>query len=412
MLRTLVAVLLSAAAVAFPATARAGAFTAPLAAPALAPALPPGFSESVVWDKLGNPTALAFADDGGVFVATKAGVIYRFDGLDDRTPTEFADLSAEVHDFWDRGLLGLAVDPDGGDVYVAYSHDTGWGDTCPNGGTDGSCVIDARLSRLDENGDEHVLIDGEFCQQFPSHSIGTLAFGPDGMLYLSAGEGAAFYWTDFGQVKGNPCHDPPNPTGPIGLPDSQGGALRAQSFRRPEGQATTLNGAILRLDPATGEAAPGNPATGDANRRRIVAYGFRNPFRFTFRPGTHEIWAGDVGQDAWEEIDRIPDVTRVRNYGWPCYEGDGRQSGFDALDVDSCETLYGEGGATEPYFAYSHADEVVDGDGCGNSQSSVSALTFYEGPAFPAAYDGALFFGDYARGCIWVMPLVNGQPST
>ena len=210
----------------------------------------PGFTETTVWSGLGNPTVVRFAPDGRVFVATKAGMIYTFDGVDDPTPTVFADLRDRVQDFWDRGLLGLAIAPDGR-VFVAYSHDTGWGDSCPDGGTaPPGCKIDGRLSRIDASGVEHVLIT-DFCQQFPSHSVGTLAFGPDGMLYLSAGEGAHFDYADFGQI-GNVCGDPPNPGGDIGPPDSQGGALRAQAFRRPLAQPFTPDG----TDPAHRSGPP------------------------------------------------------------------------------------------------------------------------------------------------------------
>ena len=63
----------------------------------------------------------------------------------------------------------------------------------------------------------------------------------------------------------------------------------------------------------------------DANARRIIAHGLRNPFRMTIRPGTNEVWVGDVGWNTWEEINRIADpLGTVENFGWPCYEGDGR----------------------------------------------------------------------------------------
>src|SRR5262249_13696556 len=152
---------------------------------------------------------------------------------------------------------------------------------------------------------------------FPSHSIGDLAFGPDGDLYVSAGEGANFDNPDWGQFGGdlsgtptqkNPCGDPPAGAGGTETPPSApGGALRAQSPRRDGGPAL-LNGALLRLNPTTGAGAAGNPNAGssDANRRRIVAYGFRNPFRFAFRPNTSDLWLGDVGWNDWEEIERIP----------------------------------------------------------------------------------------------------------
>ena len=361
--------------------------------------LPAGFSETTVWTGLVNPTVVRFAPGGRVYVATKAGLIYTFDSVDDPTPTVFADLRAQVQDYWDRGLLGMAIAPDGR-VFVAYSHDTGWGDTCPNGGTGGmGCTIDGRLSWIDASGGEHLLIS-DFCQQFPSHSVGSLAFGPDGMLYMSAGEGAHFDYADFGQI-GNVCADPPNPGGAIGPPNSQGGALRAQAFRRPLEQAFTPDGSILRLD-------PDHPVIDRAN---VVAYGFRNPFRFTFRPGTNDIWLGDVGWTTWEELNRVPVDGTVRNYGWPCYEGAGRQSSYDALNVTTCETLYAEGSATPPAFTYNHAANVVDGDGCAPGDSSISAVSFYTGTAFPAAYRGGLFFGDYARDCIWFVPLgADGQP--
>ncbi len=79
------------------------------------------------------------------------------------------------------------------------------------------------------------------------------------------------------------------------------------------------------MNPDTGAAFSGNP--GGAGDDRIVAYGLRNPFRFTVRPGTNELWIGDVGWAAWEEIDRHQNPTaQVRNFGWPCYEGNGAVS--------------------------------------------------------------------------------------
>ena len=109
------------------------------------------------------------------------------------------------------------------------------------------------------------------------------------------------------------------------------------------GDPTTLDGSLLRVDPSSGVGGSGNPLAGstDANERRVIAHGFRNPFRFAFRPGTSELWVGDVGWNDWEEIDRITTPTSsLRNFGWPCYEGTGRQSGYDGADVSICENLY------------------------------------------------------------------------
>jgi PKD repeat protein len=178
-----------------------------------------------------------------------------------------------------------------------------------------------------------------------------------------------------------------------------------------------LNGAILRVNPDTGDALPDNPMAGDPNpnRRRIIAYGLRNPYRFTFRPGTSEIWFGDVGWDTWEEINRLPDPLSptVRNYGWPCYEGDGRMGSYDSLSLNLCETLYAQGASavTPPYFAYMHGGLVDDDPSCPAGTSSTTGVLFYTATKFPAQYRGGLFFADYARNCIFFMPKgANGLP--
>ncbi len=169
---------------------------------------------------------------------------------------------------------------------------------------------------------------------------------------MSGGEGANFDATDFGQFGNpvNPCSDPAN----------EGGALRSQDLRSTA-DPTGLNGAILRLDPATGAALPTNPNFGssDANARRIIAYGLRNPFRFTFRPGTSEIWAGDVGWNTWEEIDRVTNPTGpLTNFGWPCYEGNAAQSGYQSANLPLCQSLYSGAGQTAPYYTYNHGSRV------------------------------------------------------
>jgi hypothetical protein len=86
-------------------------------------------------------------------------------------------------------------------------------------------------------------------------------------------------------------------------PTAQGGALRSQDLRTT-GDPTSLDGAILRVNPDTGAASAGNPnaASSDLNARRIVAHGLRNPFRITVRPGTNEVFIGDVGWNTWEEV--------------------------------------------------------------------------------------------------------------
>ncbi|HEY5144019.1 MAG TPA: PQQ-dependent sugar dehydrogenase, partial [Solirubrobacteraceae bacterium] len=346
------------------------AFWAPPTASA-APILPTGFASSTLFSGLDLPTAVRFAPapDTRVFVAEKRGTIQEFDSPADTTPTQVIDLRAEVFNQWDRGLLGLAVDPQFPAqpyLYALYTRDALPGGTAPHWGTAGAdwddcpqdvdaanqCVVTGRIVKIRVNPATNVadpatppkvLLDG-WCQQFTSHSVGDLRFGPDGALYASGGDGASYDIVDYGQT-GSPCGDPSN----------EGGSLRSQDLLTT-GDPTGLDGAVVRIDPDTGAAWPANPATTgpDANADRIVASGLRNPFRFTLRPGTDELWIGDVGWTTWEEVDRAasPD-TRVENFGWPCYEGGRvgttersiRQPGFEAAGLGICQGLYAAPGA-------------------------------------------------------------------
>ena len=406
-----------------------------------AAALPEGFQEQVVFGGLTNPTSVEFSGDGRVFVAEKSGIVKVFDSLSDSTPEVFADLRTNVHNFWDRGLLGMALHPNFPAtpyVYVLYTYDAviggtapRWGvagqtsDGCPNppGATADGCVVSGRLSRLQAAGNqmtgpEQVLIE-DWCQQYPSHSVGSLAFGADGALYVTSGDGASFNFADYGQDGSpvNPCGDPPAGVGGAQTPPTaEGGALRSQDLRT-SGDPLGLDGTVLRVDPATGAGLPNNPMAGsaDANARRVIATGLRNPFRMTIRPGTNEVWLGDVGWSTFEELNRVPNPTdaTVENFGWPCYEGAGRQSGYDSLNLNICENLYaaGAGAHAAPYYAYNHSEKVVAGETCPMGTSSVAGVEFYEGGNYPDAYDGAIFFADYSRDCIWVMFQQGGQPA-
>ena len=210
----------------------------------------PGFQVATIISGLDTPTAMAFAPDGRIFVAERDGVIKAFDSENDPTPTTVVDLSTQVHSVADRGLLGLAVDPGFPArpyIYVLYIVDAQPGgtapfynDACPlspSGAKDG-CPAAGRLSRLTIGpnnqivGPEFVLIGGDYwCHQQQGHAVDHLAFGPDGALYASSGDGGTASFTDWGQHSGaadaivvpNGCGDPPAPAGqPLSLADDRG----------------------------------------------------------------------------------------------------------------------------------------------------------------------------------------------
>jgi glucose/arabinose dehydrogenase len=393
---------------------------------AFAAEVPAGFQDEVVLEKgLQSPTSFKFAPDGRTFVAEQDGEIkvYPKEAGPESAPTTFADLRAKVYQNGDHGLLGLALDPkfDAGRPYVyalyAFDHELGtpiskpfvpkWGDTCAH---EYECIVSGRLVQLTAEGDkakesggeveEKVLLEG-WCQQSNSHSIGDVEFGPEGALFVSGGEGAAYANTDYGQYE-NLCGDPPGPKGtPLTVPTAEGGSLRSQSL-------SLLSGTLLRVDPDTGEGWPGNPlaASSNANARRIIGDGFRNPFRFAINPRSGEAFVNNVGNVEYEEIDRFPlQSSTVYNSGWPCFEGLERNFQFEILGLEACDRLYNVSGSTSPpFFHYSHRTVVAPGDPCPTyNGSAISGSAFYEGSTYPEEYDGALFFADSVRGCIYAM---------
>jgi glucose/arabinose dehydrogenase len=424
--------------------------------------LPAGFRDQVVFSGLKEPTVIRFASGGPIYVAEKSGTILAYSGLGDATPTTFADLRTEANDSFDRGILGLAVDPGFPTrpyLYVLYTYDhilgapagevPKWGkvdssgdgcDAKPSGTGVDACPVSGRLVRLtataasgyekaaaDGSGAEEqkVLVEG-WCAQFSSHSLGALQFGPEGALYASAGEGADANNVDYGKLgwpNKNQCGDPPSGVGGNQAPPSaEGGALRSQDARTPfnplavNPDPTGLSGSLIRIDPDSGEGWPGNPlaASVDANERRLVGYGFRNPFRFSISPTSGRLFVGNVGWNSYEEIDRFkPDPSKPYNSGWPCYEGPSPQSNYQSLNLTLCQNLYAEPSATTaPFFSYSHGAGVYAGDSCPRSEgSAISGNAIYDGGAFPAEYDGALFFADSVRGCIYAMRAgKDGEP--
>lgn len=413
--------------------------------------LPSGFRDSVVLAGLDDPIAVSFSSDGRVFVAEKRGRVLVYEDLEDDAPGVFADLRTEVYDSGDRGIMGMELDPEfpvRPYVYVLYTYDhllgeagpaPKWGepddtgDDCPKpeSADVNACPVSGRLVRLQAGGlsgnqavGEEQLVE-DWCQQFSSHSVGDIQFDAAGNLYASGGDGASAFNTDYGQFgwpQKNQCGDPPTGIGGTQtVPTAEGGALRSQDAFTPnplglDTDPTGLDGSVIRVDPDTGEGVPGNPMFDslDANERRIVAYGLRNPFRFALDVGEGDLYIANVGWQEYEEINRFAvDPAAPYNFGWPCYEGPLRHFMYDGLDLDLCEALYDqEDTVSPPFYTYHYDGRVYPDDPCpSDSGSAVSGITVYRDDAFPSAYDGALFFADSVRSCIYAMlPDEHGEP--
>ncbi len=359
------------------------------------PETAPGFRDTVVLRGLEEPLGVAFASDGRIFVAEKRGTVKEFSDLKDRTPRVFADLGPRVFTNGDRGLFALALDPDFSKrpfVYVLYTFDgpvdardpLGRG-RCP-GLFEGACPVSGRISRLGADGSEVVLVAG-WCQQYPSHGVGDLALGAGGTLYASGGEGASYERVDTGDAR-NVCGDP------LG----EGGALRAQDLRTAS-DPPGVSGSVIAIDV-------------ERRRHRVVAYGLRSPFRFALRPGSSELWIGDVGSTRADELD-VADMRAGGpvNFGWPCYEGSSPLRSYDEAEIPICERLYEDGTVQAPAAVFDRDEDLVEGDGCGHGTQALSGLAFYRGGSYPERYRGALFFSDYVRRCLWAMlPGEDGRP--
>ena len=297
-----------------------------------------------------RPVALVFPGDGSGrgFLVEQPGQVMALTGEGNASP--FLDIRGRVSDRGnEEGLLGLAFDPDfvsNGYFYVYYT-----------AGSPRRSVISRFTVSPDgpEIADEVANPDSELIilevgQPFSNHNGGQILFGPDGLLYIALGDGGSA-----GDPGGN-------------------------------GQNTgTLLGSILRLDVSTLDAMGSyaipsdNPLLGVKGARpEIWAYGLRNPWRFTFDRETGDLWAADVGQDAFEEVDLIRPGL---NYGWNVMEG------------ESCFRSPGgpcDRAGLEPPVAVYGAKE-----GC-----SIIGGYVYRGSRLPGLY-GAYVYGDFCSGKIW-----------
>ncbi|MBY0507099.1 MAG: PQQ-dependent sugar dehydrogenase [Bryobacteraceae bacterium] len=293
---------------------------------------PTGFSDTTIASGLSSPTAMAFAPDGRLFICQQAGAV-RIVKNGSLLATPFVTLS--VDSAGERGVLGIAFDPDFNTNQYVYLYYTGSGSPKFN-----------RVSRFTANGD--VVTPGSEVPVFrlpdlstaTNHNGGAMHFGPDGKLYVAVGENA----------------NPP----------------LAQSM-------TSLMGKILRIN-ADGTIPADNPffSTTSGDLRAIWALGLRNPFTFGFQPETGRLFINDVGQNTWEEIN---DGVAAANYGWPATEGDFNASTFPFFQ--------------RPFYTYSHGGTP---GGCaitGGTFYNPASPTFpagYVGDYFFADYCGGWIY--------------------
>jgi len=296
-----------------------------------------------------NPVFLTYApgDPTRLFVLEQRGTIQVF--LNDPATAAkqtFLDIQGKVSSGGETGLLGLAFDPDyatNGFFYVNY--------------TSGQGGLHTVIARYQVTADPDVADDTsetillQYNQPFSNHNGGCLQFGPDGNLYIGAGDG-----------------------GSAGDPQGNGQSL------------TTVLGKILRIT-NTGAIPADNPFVGMGGgvREEIWAYGMRNPWRFSFDRATGELWCGDVGQDKIEEIDL---VTKGGNYGWNLFEGDQSYKNPGNVNINTTD---------RPITTYTHA-----------LGESVTGGYVYRGPGVPSLV-GLYLYGDFGSGRLWALDYAGGN---
>jgi glucose/arabinose dehydrogenase len=292
---------------------------------------------------LKEPTLVAGPPDGSkrLFVLEREGRVRVADADGSLQPTPFVDVSDNTSLGTEEGLLGLAFDPafiQNGYVYIDYT------------ARDASVQV-TRYAVSADNPDQADPSSAVTIMSIPKkskyHNGGTLAFGPDGYLYISIGDDEA--------------------------------SEQAQSL-------STIYGKILRIDVDSAQPyaiPPTNPFVSQAGARgEIWSYGFRNPWRFTFDASTGDMWIADVGDAASEEVDMQPASSQGgENYGWPMLEG------TECMDPTHCH----DRGLVAPLVTYGH-----------NMNCAVMGGYVYRGQTVPALM-GSYLFGDLCTGGVFTL---------
>ncbi len=315
-----------------------------------AAAAPQSVRATLVATATDKPTIIEFAPGvtDSIYVATKEGRIWVVrNGV--LQPTPALDISAQVVNVAESGLIGMVFDPDfqtNRYVYVAFNTGTQSGDSMISRFT----FAPGSTDLIDPNSE--TIIWGPFPQGSVAHKGGDLEFGPDGMLYHGIGDGGATIFN---------------------------GPEIAQDITSPKGK-------ILRFDVRAPfpHVPQNNPlAHAPGADPHIWAVGFRNPFRIDVDPVTGDIYVGDVGEGAWEEITRLPAGVPLINGGWPCVEG------LDCRAQTAC--LCVDPSIVPPIAAMAHSAP--------DSFCAVVGGLVYRGSAIPAL-QGQYLYGDFCSGYI------------
>jgi glucose/arabinose dehydrogenase len=307
---------------------------------------PPALSLTSVVSGLSNPVDLQFPDDGTgrMFIVQQSGSI-RIAMSGSLLPAPFLDITSQVDFGGEKGLLGLAFHPQFRQNHLFYVHYDR-----VSGGQMQSVIAEYQVSASDINlanpASERILLTLD--QPFPNHKGGQIVFGPDNFLYIGFGDGGS---------GGDPLRNGQN------LQTLLGKMLRIDADHQSSGKAYAI--------PST------NPFATAGGLPEIWAYGFRNPWRFSFDRSNGRLFCGDVGQDKYEEIDILESGG---NFGWRTMEG---------MHCFNPSTGCNMNGLILPIAEYDHAEgEAVVGG------------FVYRGNAIPDLV-GSYILGDYISGTIW-----------
>lgn len=402
--------------------------------------LAPGVGTATVWDtstpltdangrsvpglQAGNRVgvnSVKFTPRGEALVAEKGGRLVYFSSQRATSGTVLTtgagtDLSADTLASSDLGMGGVAFDPGWPRRPYVYALHTSNDKLPPASGkwrdSDCSypshCAVQSKLERL-TIGQRKVggrltpyitarkTLVQDWCTLGLTHGVGDIRFDRKGYLLASAGDGSL------------EVDAPADIRAACGSRTTEKYAGNAGALDALDpGVSPTLHGKIIRVDPNTGAGAPGNPwaSSHDANRRRIIAVGFRNPYRMTVAPGGRDLTISMVGYRTRESLWSIPLEKRsntVYNAGWPCSEA-GARPDIPAASNDICSNPSRVPTINlQPTVTWDH-DTPLDPKGACPATSPVAAMGVAYAPstrAVSSAYRGSLIFNDYGLGCVW-----------